>query len=317
MTRLTVIIPAYNREKHIGRTLESVLVQTYAHFDLILVDNASTDTTPALLQAFAERCASHPSIRVTLLSESRHGACAARNAGLRFAATDWVIFFDSDDAMHPELIERYAQAIDTHGDSLDIIHVPSRVVDAITGSTIVRKAVTAHYLACQLHHSFLSTQCYAVRRSLIEAVGAWDEKLMGWNDWELGTRLLLASERVMSLATEPLVTITSHPTSITGTRVSDKPDTWLAAIEKVRADIDRSGHPDRNRLLSIVEYRRLVVAGLCTKEGARVGKEIYEATLRHLPRRLRPLFALLYRYIAIGGKGGSHILNAALRLLRL
>ena len=85
----------------------------------------------------------------------------------------------------------------------------------------------------------------------------------------------------------------------------------------MRADIDRSCRPDRNRLLSIVEYRRLVVAGLCTKEGARVGKEIYEATLRHLPRRLRPLFALLYRYIAIGGKGGSHILNAALRLLRL
>lgn len=291
------------------------MAQSYAHFDLILVDNASTDTTPKLLSDFAERHREHPTVQIKTVRESRPGACAARNAGLAVATTEWVLFFDSDDAMHPDLLRHYVDAIEAEGDKLDIIHVPSRVVDATTGHTATRGAVNSDFLANQLHHSFLSTQCYAVRRELAEKVGAWDEAIMGWNDWEFGVRLLLASDRLLSLRIEPQVTIVAHPTSITGSRVSDKPDTWLAAIAKVRADIERSDRPDRDRLLCIVEYRRLVVAGLCSKEGSPRGKEIYKQTLLLLPRRLRWLYALLYRYIALGGKGGSHIVNVALRCL--
>ena len=97
----SIVVPCYNAERYLRRTLESALAQTMEDFELICVDNNSTDKTPELL----EECAAADS-RVRVLSESELGEGPARDAGLKRARGRWAYFLDSDDLMEPTLLEK-------------------------------------------------------------------------------------------------------------------------------------------------------------------------------------------------------------------
>lgn len=97
----SIVVPCYNAERYLRRTLESALAQTMGDFELICVDNNSTDKTPELL----EECAAADS-RVRVLSESEPGEGPARDAGLKRARGRWAYFLDSDDLMEPTLLEK-------------------------------------------------------------------------------------------------------------------------------------------------------------------------------------------------------------------
>ena len=88
----TVIIPVHNKAKHLKRSLESVLSQTYSHFELIVVDDASTDESLNILQSYSD-----PRIRIFRRKTPGAGGYAARNLGIREAKFGWVAFLDADD----------------------------------------------------------------------------------------------------------------------------------------------------------------------------------------------------------------------------
>ncbi|MDE6693286.1 MAG: glycosyltransferase family 2 protein, partial [Muribaculaceae bacterium] len=92
--RLSVIIPVYNRENVVVRTLDSVKAQSYRPIKLILVDNDSADGSLFTLLHWASMNKSDDFV-IEVASESTRGAAAARNAGLRLANTPWGMFFDS------------------------------------------------------------------------------------------------------------------------------------------------------------------------------------------------------------------------------
>ena len=83
---ITIIIPVHNRERIVGRTLESVRCQTFRPLAVVLVDNNSTDATPEVLRAWKEH-AEGPGLEIILIDESRAGAAAARARGLREVTT--------------------------------------------------------------------------------------------------------------------------------------------------------------------------------------------------------------------------------------
>ena len=101
MPRVSVVIPCFNCETFIRDTIQSVLAQSLRDFELICVDNNSTDATPQILQELASRDA-----RIRVLSEAEPGEGPARDAGLNAAAGEWLYFLDSDDLMKPMLLER-------------------------------------------------------------------------------------------------------------------------------------------------------------------------------------------------------------------
>ena len=92
--KLSVVIPIYNAEKHLKECVDSVLDQTYRDYEMILVDDGSTDGSKAICREYAER---YPFVKV--ISQSNAGASAARNAGLRAAKGEYVHFIDSDDML--------------------------------------------------------------------------------------------------------------------------------------------------------------------------------------------------------------------------
>lgn len=100
---ISVIVPVYNAEPTLRRCLDSLLAQTFENYEIIVVDDGSTDATPAICDSYAVK---NPIIKV--LHQSNKGVSAARNAGLEMASGEWIAFCDSDDSVKPEWLSSMA-----------------------------------------------------------------------------------------------------------------------------------------------------------------------------------------------------------------
>jgi len=105
---VSVILPVYNREKYLATAIESVLQQTYGNLELLLVDDGSRDRSPEIIKEYA---AKDKRVRFVLHKENR-GVSAARNTALSMARGEWIALIDSDDAWHPERLEKLLKVVD-------------------------------------------------------------------------------------------------------------------------------------------------------------------------------------------------------------
>lgn len=293
---ISLVIPARNRASLIGRTLASVAAQTMAPAEIFLVDNGSDDDTLEVMRSWAEGRAG-----VSVISESRPGACAARNAGLKLVKTRFVMFFDSDDVMLPQHIADFQAAIDARPEA------------AILGRDIVNEDAAGrrrtYYFTdrnpifSHIFRSCLSTQRIVASTELVRAVGAWDESLKGWNDLEIGFRLLLAKPKVVSVKGSPSVLTYAHDDSITGLRHRDHPERWEPALSKMRSDIEnnsRLAEGERRRILRWIDARHAILAAQYAREGATelARQSLQQATAHGARRRIR----LIYHHNRIFGR---------------
>jgi glycosyltransferase involved in cell wall biosynthesis len=97
---VSIVMPSYNTGKYIAESIQSVLAQTYKNWELIIVDDCSTDDTDAVLKQFCD-----PRIRY-FKNETNSGAAVSRNRALREAKGRWIAFLDSDDLWHPEKLQK-------------------------------------------------------------------------------------------------------------------------------------------------------------------------------------------------------------------
>ena len=111
---VSVIVPVYNAERFVGRCIESIVGQTYGHIEVILVDDGSTDGSPAICDQWAERDA-----RIQVVHKHNEGAGLARNVGLGRALGSYVCFVDADDYLCLDAIERMLDAVT--GRSTDLV----------------------------------------------------------------------------------------------------------------------------------------------------------------------------------------------------
>lgn len=105
MPQVSVIVPVYNAEKYLAECVDSILAQTLRDIEVILVDDGSTDSSPAMCDAYAEK-----DCRVKVIHKSNGRAASARNAGLKIAQGEYIAFVDSDDWIAPEMYEKMLAA---------------------------------------------------------------------------------------------------------------------------------------------------------------------------------------------------------------
>lgn len=105
---ISIVIPTYNRADLLREALESVYAQTYSNYEVIVVDDGSTDHTDLMLDEYAGRA--------RVLRQSRGGISSARNAGLRACSGDYVAFLDNDDRWTPEKLEHHVAFAATHAE---------------------------------------------------------------------------------------------------------------------------------------------------------------------------------------------------------
>lgn len=274
---ISIIIPVYNRARLLERTLRSVVRQSYRPLHVILIDNGSTDNSMEILRLFKQEQETD-GFRVTVGNEAVPGATSARNRGLDYVDTEWVMFFDSDDEMRPELVERYADAIRRFPET-DIFYTDVEI--RYPDSVVIKRSPSSNGLIySSIFHSFLSTQRYIVRRAVLENADRWNPSLTGWDDWELGLRLLLVTDRLKKVKSQvPLVLIHAHGDSITGNSFSEKEGVWEQAVDAAEQAVRDSRRKDTNRLLCSLEYKRVMLAGSYTQEGNEAGRKLYEQVM--------------------------------------
>lgn len=215
---VSVIIPAYNRAKTIGRAIESVLRQTWRDLEIIVVDDGSTDSTLA-------EAAKLNDLRIRLLQNARNlGAAGARNAGVAKARGTWIAFQDSDDEWLPYKLEKQmarlmapgANYVGAYCGLLTLGHIDQRSGERLKLSYVPRPSINqveGNILDPLLHDNIISTQTLVVRLDVFRAIGGLDVNLPAIEDWDLAIRL--AATGPIAFVDEPLVQQHFSPNSLT------------------------------------------------------------------------------------------------------
>ena len=193
---VSVIIPTYNRAAFLREAIDSVLAQTEKNFELIIVDDGSTDATPEVVAAYAKR--------LRYFYQPNAGAAAARNCGLQQAGGKFIAFLDSDDLWLPKKLARQLAWMDAHPEIMlcytDEIWIRHGV--RVNQKKIHAKAGGWIYPLC-LPRCIISPSSVLMRRELFEAVGGFDEQLPICEDYDLWLRV--ASRFEVGFLAEPLI----------------------------------------------------------------------------------------------------------------
>lgn len=186
---ISVVCPTYNSSGFVLRTLESVIGQTYKPFEIIISDDGSTDETVPIVKGFLR---DRPDIRSVVLEGPHRGPGAARNAGVKRSAAEWIAFIDSDDIWLPHKLERVAEGIIGHPEVNLVCHSERHI--HVDGSSRVYDYGGRYNplkpLGPQLYNMTLfSTSAVTCRRSLLYRAGLFDESMMSVQDFELWVRM--------------------------------------------------------------------------------------------------------------------------------
>jgi glycosyltransferase involved in cell wall biosynthesis len=189
---VSVIIPAYNAEQFIAKTLHSVLQQTYPNLEVVVVDDGSSDRTVEIVQSFASEDA-----RIILFCQANAGVAVARNWGITQSKGEFIAPIDADDLWHPQNLEKQVACMQELGSAVGVVYSWSVDIDerdAVTGGFHVA-AITGDVYYTLLCHNFLgNASATLIRRICLEQVGGYDPQLkvqnaQGCEDWDLYLRL--------------------------------------------------------------------------------------------------------------------------------
>lgn len=203
---VSVIIPCYNRELTLSKTLDSALSQTVSDLEIIVVDDGSTDSSPQILQDYAARFPGK--IRVFITANG--GPYPARNLAIREARGRYISFLDSDDYWDEHIVAKELEVLRANA-ALGLVHAG---VTQVTGDGEVyrRRTIGRHYVGdCfrkLLIRNGIGTSSVMVPRHVFEKVGDFDEQYAARGDWEMWTRI--ASEFPVGYVNEPLLFYRVH-----------------------------------------------------------------------------------------------------------
>jgi glycosyltransferase involved in cell wall biosynthesis len=182
ITKVSVIIPTYNRSHVIGRAIRSVLSQTYQDFEIIVVDDGSVDNTEEVVRSFKDK-----RVNYVRYKENR-GANAAKNVGVRTARGDFIGILDSDDEYLPERLEKTVYVF--KDSSADIGVVYSNLLINRRGRMIkyLTHGISGSIYAEELKFNYIPT-CTALVKKQCLLENPYDETLPAFLDWDLWIRL--------------------------------------------------------------------------------------------------------------------------------
>ncbi len=188
---VSIVIPAYNRENLIRQTLDSVLVQTYPHWECIIVDDGSTDKSDEVVQAY---CATDKRFIYFRREREPKGAPTCRNVGLEKANGDYVIFLDSDDLLAEHCLQERVHVISNHP-GYDFWVFPTACFKLKPGDSQKRwnilnkpKEDLIRFIAVDLPWHTMGP-IWDIQS--IKNLQGFDEAAPCWQDWELHVRALL------------------------------------------------------------------------------------------------------------------------------
>jgi glycosyltransferase involved in cell wall biosynthesis len=270
MPRVSVIIPTYNRAHLIGQAIDSLLAQTYHDFEVIVVDDGSTDNTQAVLSRYGDR--------ITYIFQKNAGPSAARNTGIRASKGELLAFLDSDDMMSPTKLALQVAYLEAHPE-VGVVYSGWQYLseDGTTVQGEVRPDREGEILKDLLVEGYLFPPVAALmRRECIDRVGVFDESLPTYEDPEFWIRIALAGYRFGCIE-QPLCQWRMTSGSL-GNDLVKLEHTFPIVLQKVFSDPELSA--DIAELKDEVYANRYVDLGLyyyARSQGAESGADIDHA----------------------------------------
>lgn len=178
---ISIVVPLYNKELSIKNTIESVLNQTYENFEIVIVNDGSTDNSLGVVQAIKDE-------RIRIISKINGGVSSARNVGIKNAASKWVAFLDADDHWQPNHLQVLQELKDQYSNASVFttnFGFPESV-DKQKGETTSR---IVDYFAESTERKLINSSTCLIAVSCFEEVGYFNENLSRGEDLEMWYRL--------------------------------------------------------------------------------------------------------------------------------
>ena len=255
MPKVSVIIPTYNRAHLVMRAIDSVLTSTYTNIDIIVVDDGSVDDTKDLIN-------SRYGDRISYIYQTNKGAAAARNVGLKLSKAKYINFLDSDDYFLPDNIELKVKALEGNpelGWVFSDTYFKNSQNQLVTDKNInkIRKELEqrSYFFDILLMHGITNTNSVMMKKECIEAIGAFDEKLVTFEDVDLFYRVSKYFKG--KYIDKALLVVDEQTSGLTSNR-----DRFymgkIKVIEKTKKnfkdDVDKLGFPGRRVEADIFNY---------------------------------------------------------------
>jgi len=206
---ISVIIPSYNSDEFVNNAIESVLNQTYVDYEIILVDNNSSDNTVEILNKYLLK---YPG-KIKIFHEYKKGAPAARNKGLQQAKGEWTQFLDSDDELLPDKLETQIKIAENS--NFDVI-IGGCYIHNIEDNKLnksIRKLETKNVWEGLLLSRLGVTSANLWRRKALLNVNGWDEHKSSSQEYDLLFRMMKNNENI-GFCTTPLTIVNKREDSI-------------------------------------------------------------------------------------------------------
>lgn len=226
--RISVIVPVYNTKAYLEACVQSILSQTYTRTEVLLVDDGSTDGSAALCDDLAQKDA-----RITVIHKPNGGASSARNAGLDAANAEFVLFVDSDDYIHPQMLEVLVGLIEKYDADISMCFSrgtkvrdyaeppqPSYREQCLTGVQAMEILYGGDAFSF-FGHNPTSNMFRLYKRSLFGSDLRYDENAVVAEDDTMTPYLLARAERIVSVDRR-MYYIYERPGSLSRSEISDE-----------------------------------------------------------------------------------------------
>jgi glycosyltransferase involved in cell wall biosynthesis len=308
--KVSIIIPTYNRAQFIAEAIQSVLDQTFQDFELLIVDDGSTDNTREIVGSFKDQ-------RIKYIHQENRGVSAARNNGILASSGEYIAFLDSDDLWLPQSLELKVRSLDSHPDAA-LVCSDLELFDNDTGarlgsfwhgsiSRFSLKRVSKQPLNQLLTIGcFIGPQATLIRRRVFSDVGYFDESLRSCGDWDMFVRIL--KRFLIDIIDIPLTKLRRHGYSMwsTGKNIDENYQNEVYAINKV---INSDAFTKAEIALAKKRLARVHFSYGCEKlrsGNTALAREKLLASVKYNPWRIRPYIYIVLTFL---GRRGFLTLN--------
>ncbi len=315
--RVSVVVPCFNHGHFLARAIDSILAQSRQDFEVLVVDDGSTDQTRAVVQGYPNR----GERRVRYVWQENRGLPGARNTGIRAARGELIALLDADDSWRPEFLAATGAYLEAHPEA-GAVHTGCFFIDARENRLpqVSTGTVPAGMMRTALvGGEFFIPSAVLVRRRCFDQVGLFDESLRASEDWDMWLRVAAAVP--FGSLPDPLVEYRIHDGNMSG-GVERMLRTQLAVVEKHfgRPAGDPAGWPE-DRQRSAAAVFRYAAQGFFLRKEPAIGRDFLRQALAAHPASstsLEALYELACCDQPLGRRvAGSHVAverNAALLL---
>jgi glycosyltransferase involved in cell wall biosynthesis len=186
---LSIIIPLYNKEKFVSATIKSVLTQTYTDFEILIVEDCSTDNSKSIACQFISE-----NVKI-IQHEKNKGLSASRNTGIRNANSDYVVFLDADDVLKPNYLEKIFSLIQNFPEASifatnyeEIFEKEKAITTTLSLKKFEKDGIIPDFFEANLQQPLYCQSSLCVRKNAFEKIGFYDETITYSEDVDFNIR---------------------------------------------------------------------------------------------------------------------------------